>query len=191
MVAGRQLADRTRQIMRRLAVLRVNAQAKRRFIQRHDPLHHRELRQFLRDGCVAVCKLHPDGARILRAKLELRRCSVGHDLPAIDDDGTRTNRLDFLQNVGRENDRLPFPHPADQRPHLVFLIGIKPLGRLVENQDLGIVNDRLRETRPMPISFRKGLDRLIRHRVEKTHLDGRAIAAFFASPLSPRSSATK
>ena len=43
----------------------------------------------------------------------LRR-AVGDDLAAINDDGARTNRVDFLQNVRGKNDRFLFAHPPDQ-----------------------------------------------------------------------------
>ena len=91
--------------------------------------------------------------------------------PRVDDDGARTNRFDLLQNVGRKNDRLFLAHLPDQGSHFVFLVGIQSVGRLVEDQDLGIVNDRLRKTGAMTIAFRQRLDALVQNGTEKTHLD--------------------
>ena len=87
--------------------------------------------------------------------------AIGDDLAAIDDDRARTSGLDFFENVGRENDRLRFAHLANQSSHFMFLIGIEAVGRLIHNQNLGIVNDRLRETGPMPITFRQRLNALM------------------------------
>ena len=84
------------------------------------------------------------------------------------------------------------PISPDQGSHLVFLVRIEAIGRLVEDQHLGIVNDRLRKTGAMPVAFRERLDALMQHGFEKTHLD-HAIdrRAFSRSPRNPRSSAAK
>ena len=63
--------------------------------------------------------------------LQLLRRAVGHDLAAVNDDGPRTDRLDLLQDVGRENDGLALAHAADQAAHLVLLIRVQPVGRFV------------------------------------------------------------
>ena len=71
---------------------------------------------------------------MLGALLQFVGRAVGHDLAAIDDDRARTNRLDFFENVGRENDRLCLAHRPDQRSDFVLLVGIEAIGRLVQDQ---------------------------------------------------------
>ena len=45
------------------------------------------------------------------------------------------------------------PHLLDQGPDLVLLVGIEAVGRLVEDQHLGVVEDRLGETNPLSIAL--------------------------------------
>ena len=74
---------------------------------------------------------------MVRFLLELFRRAVGHNLAAINNDGPRANRLDFFQNVCRKNDGLFLTHTANQRSHLMLLIGIKTVRRLIQNQNSG------------------------------------------------------
>ena len=78
--------------------------------------------------------------------LELLRRAVGDDLAAVDDDRPRTDGVHLFQNVRRENDRLLLAHPPDQVADLVLLIRIQTIGRLVQHQDVRIMNDGLGET---------------------------------------------
>src|SRR4029077_6617221 len=89
---------------------------------------------------------------------------------AIDNDRPRTDHLYFLQDVGRKNDRLGLAHPPDQRPHLVLLIWVEPFRWFIHDQNLGIVNNRLRKTDPMLIPFRQRLYALAPDRFEKTDI---------------------
>ena len=43
--------------------------------------------------------------------------------------------------IDRDNDRLVGGHIGNQLPHIVLLVGIEPVGGLVEDQDLGIMED--------------------------------------------------
>ncbi len=72
---------------------------------------------------------------------ELVGGAVGDDLAAIDNDGARTGGFDFFENVGGKDDRLFLAHAADEAAHFVFLVGVEAVGRLVEDEDVGIVND--------------------------------------------------
>ena len=47
------------------------------------------------------------------------RCGISSNASAIDDDGTRTCCLHFLENVGGKNDRFAFAHLADERSHFL------------------------------------------------------------------------
>src|ERR1700692_5143812 len=53
--------------------------------------------------------------------------------------------------------------PADQLARLVYLCGIETAGGLVENQDIGIVDDGLGEPHALAIPFRKLADKLGLH----------------------------
>ena len=93
--------------------------------------------------------------------LKLLWSAIGDDLPAVDDDRPGTNCFNFLQNVGRENNGFLFPHPPDQGPHLVLLVWIQTIRRLVQNQHIGIMNDRLSEAGSMAVTFRECFDALV------------------------------
>ena len=111
---------------------------------------------------------------------------------AVDDDGARAGRVHFLEDVGREHDRLVLAQLADQLADLVLLVRVEAVGGLVQDQHLGVVDQRLREAGAVAVALGQGVDRLVQHRVEEAALDGaRARAFFFASPARPRSSAAK
>src|SRR5262245_22255961 len=61
---------------------------------------------------------------------EFRRSLVRHDSPFRYDDCARANRVDFLEDMRGDDDRLVRRHLSDQRAHLVFLVWIEPIGRL-------------------------------------------------------------
>ena len=71
----------------------------------------------------------------------------------------------------RKDNRFPLAHPPNEAADFMFLIGIKAVGRFVEHQHLRIMNDRLRQTRAMPITFGKGIDALVQDRLKKAHFD--------------------
>ena len=104
---------------------------------------------------------------MFRAPLQFLRRAVGHDPAAIDDDGARTGRFDFLENVRRENDRLRFRPSRGSASDFVFLIRVEAVRRLVHDEHFRVVNDRLRETGAMPITFRERLDALMKHRIRE------------------------
>ncbi len=64
----------------------------------------------------------------------------------------------------------------------MFLVRIEPVGWLVENEDGGIVDDRLRETGAMAKTFRERLDTLVQNGAEETHLDYALDRARFLRP---------
>ena len=81
-------------------------------------------------------------------------------------------------------------HPPDQRPHLVLLVGIEPVGRLVQDQHVGIVDQRLREAGAMAEALGERVDRLVQHRFEEARLDHAVDRLLLRpSPRSPRISA--
>ena len=124
-----------------------------------------------------------DRARHVGLLLEFLRRAVGDDLAAVDDDGARAGGLDFLQDVGGENDRLLLAHPLDQLADLVFLVRVQAVGGFVQDQHLRIVNDGLGETGAVPVALGERVDALVQHRFEESTSRPRAAPpCFLASP---------
>ena len=44
---------------------------------------------------------------------------------------------------------------SDQRPYLADLVGVQPAGRLVQDHQLGSVDDRLGDAHPLTVAFRQ------------------------------------
>ena len=63
--------------------------------------------------------------------------------------------------------RLLFAHAPDQRSDFMLLIRIKAVGRFVEDQNVGIVQNRLRQTDAAPVAFGQGLYALLQHRLQE------------------------
>ncbi len=68
--------------------------------------------------------------------------------------------LDLRQDVGAEDDGVISGQAANQLPGLDNLLGIEPGGGFIENEDLGIVDDRLGQPDPLAIPFRELADQL-------------------------------
>ena len=125
---------------------------------------------------------HRHRAGEIRPLLQFCRGAVGDDLAAIDDDRARTSRLDFLEDVGRKNDRLCSRPSAGSGAHFVLLVRIEAVGRFVQNQHVRIVDDRLGEAGAVTVTFRERFDALVHDRLEKTHFDHAIDRRFLASP---------
>ena len=96
---------------------------------------------------------------------------LADDAAAVDDDGARAGGVDFLEDVGREHDRLVLAQLADQVPHLVLLVRVEAVGGLVQDQHLGIVDQRLREAGAVLVALGQRVDRLVQHRRQEAALD--------------------
>jgi len=96
---------------------------------------HRVVRQALPGGDQVV-----DGA-------------VGDQPAAVDDDEPIADRLHLLHDVGAEQDRPLATQFTHQRPDVDALVGVQPLGRLVQDQDFGPVQDGCRQTDALSISL--------------------------------------
>ena len=116
------------------------------------------------------------GIVMARALGELCRGPVGEDAAMRDDDRPAAHRLDLFEQMGRDDDRLLGPHRCDDPAHLVLLVGVEPVGRLVEDQHLGIVQQRLRHPDPAFEALRQCLDRLMQDLGDPDHLDDAADA---------------
>ena len=67
--------------------------------------------------------------------------AVGDDFSAVNNDGAGTGGFHLFQNVGGEKDGLGFTEAFDQLPDLVFLVRVETVGRFVEDENLGIVEE--------------------------------------------------
>ena len=76
-------------------------------------------------------------------------------LALVDDDDLLAGLLHLGQNVRAENDGVVAGETFDQIACFVDLLGIESCGRLVEDQHIGIVNDRLRQPDALAIAFRE------------------------------------
>ena len=77
-----------------------------------------------------------------------------HDLAALDDHDGVADPLHLLEVVGRHDDVHAElgADAADQGEHLRPLHRVEPVGRLVEQDELGIVSDRRGELDPLPLA---------------------------------------
>src|SRR5207248_5092659 len=81
-------------------------------------------------GGIAGSEIEAHGVVIPRAGGEIGRRPVGENPAAGDDDGAVAHRLDLLQKMRRDDDRLMRAQLANDAAHLVFLVRVEPVGRL-------------------------------------------------------------
>ena len=84
----------------------------------------------------------------LQALAQLVGAAFGDDPAAIDDQHPAAEQLDLGQDVGREQQGVLASELADQLADGDDLLRVEPDGRLVEDQDLRVVEDRRRRARP-------------------------------------------
>ena len=143
-------------------------------LDRRHPGQARQLGANLRLGTGGYAE--PNGIMMARAFGELRGGPVGQNAAMRDDDRPAAYRLDLFEQVGRNNDRLLGPHCSDDPPHFILLVGVEPVGRLVEDQHLGIVQQRLRHPDPAFEALRQCFDRLMQDPGDPDHFDDTADA---------------
>jgi hypothetical protein len=77
--------------------------------------------------------------------------------------GARTHRFDFIELVRRDQDRLRLAHPLDEAAHRDLLVGIEPVGRLIEDQHRRIMHNGAGQRDAPAIALRQSLDRPREH----------------------------
>ncbi len=118
----------------------------------------------------------PYGVVMARAFGELCGGPIRQNAAMCDDDRPAAHRLDLFEQMGRNDDRLLGTHCSDDPSHLILLVRVETVGRLVEDQHLGIVQQRLRHPDPAFEALRQCLDRLMQHPGDPDHLDDAADA---------------
>ena len=88
---------------------------------------------------------------------------LGDDLAVLDDQQAVAGLADLREDVAREEDGvLPAEH-LDGRAHLDDLHRVEAAGRLVEDQELGLVHQRLGHADALPVAVRQAGDQLVVH----------------------------
>ena len=70
--------------------------------------------------------------------------------------------LHFGQDVGAQDDGVVARQAANQLAGFIDLLGVEAGGRLVENQDVGVVDDGLRQSDALPVALGKLADQFVR-----------------------------
>ena len=83
------------------------------------------------------------------------------------------DRVRLLENVRRDQQRLPAPQPVDVFAELADLVRIQPSRRLVHDQHVRIVQQRLRQPYPLPVTPRQLPDRLLQNLLQHAEVDDR------------------
>ena len=104
---------------------------------------------------------------------EFGRGAVEPHPPLRDQDDAIGQRLDLLQDVGREQDRLALAEPPNRLADLANLVGVEAAGRLVEDQHVGFVEQHLRHAHPLPVALGQLANRLTDHASQFALLDDR------------------
>ena len=129
----------------------------------------------------------PDGCSFRQ-----RRGRRIRDNPAAgDDDRAGAHRIDLLQDMRRDHDRLLRRHLLDQAAHLVLLVRVQPVGRLVQHQHRRIVQQRLRQADPALEAFRQCLHRLQPHALQRRQAERVIDPVGQFRPGKPRTRAQK
>src|SRR6185295_1539800 len=110
-------------------------------------------------------------AQVAAVLHQLVHWAIEHQTPFGDEQYTAGDRLDLLQDVGGEQDRLALAQPADSFSYVANLVRVEPGCGFVENQHVGLVQQYLRHADALPITFGKFADRLTDHAPEHAELD--------------------
>ncbi len=137
---------------------------------------------FVKASALSRDDTHGDGAVVGCAAEQILGGAVGDDAALVDDDGAGADGFDFFQDVGGDDDRLVGGHLADELADVVLLVRIEAVGRLVHDQNLGVVQDGLGNADAALEAFRERFDALIENTAEAGLLDrgGDARAAVVA-----------
>ena len=86
-----------------------------------------------------------------------------HELALADDRDAVTDLLDLVEQVAGEHDGpVAAAQAADQRAHLDNALRVEAVGRLVEDHDLGILDQRRRDGEALLHAHRVGAEPVLR-----------------------------
>ena len=115
----------------------------------------------------------------------------GDKLALADDDDLLADCLHFGEDVGAQDDGVFAGEALDQLARFDDLLRVESGGRLVENQDVGIVNDGLREADALPVAFGELADQLVSARRATAQRSMTSSTRRFRSPLGILSAARR
>ena len=92
----------------------------------------------------------------------LRRVG-GRDASLVDDEDAAAGHFHLGENVGGKQDGVPLAQVFDQLPHLADLVRIEADGRLVEDEQIRIMQERVGQTHALAVAFGQGADQLLLH----------------------------
>jgi hypothetical protein len=98
--------------------------------------------------------------RAAQAIGEIGDCVGGDQFAMADDDDLVAGVLDLGQDMSAEDDGVVAGEAADQLAGFDDLLGVETGSGLVENQDLGVVDNRLRQADALAVAFGELADQL-------------------------------
>src|SRR5713101_8168448 len=122
------------------------------FCDAGDPRHALEPRRGIGAGRM---DLHVHCLRAPQPRDEVGRRVDGHDLALVDDPDALAGLRDLREDVGAENDRVIARELLDELTRFDDLLRIEARRRLVQNQHVRVVNERLGETDALLVPFRE------------------------------------
>ncbi len=98
----------------------------------------------------------------------------GDDLSLLDHPDSRAHQLDLAQEMARDQHRpLTLAELDDQIPDVGHALGVKTVGRLVEDQEVGLLEERRRNPQPLLHAHRVGRELVSGARRELDLLESR------------------
>ena len=125
--------------------------------------HTGNLPSNLQSGGRRSTQCHLDLAGRAQGSRDLFFGSLGHDFAGLNHQQPIAGLADLGKEVTGDEHRVFAAQTPNQVAHLDDLDGVESGGRLVENQQAGAVNQRLRYAHPLAKSVRQGADELAMH----------------------------
>ena len=102
-----------------------------------------------------------DRAAAAQLRGQLLLGPLGDDLAVLDDQQAIAGLADLGEDVAGEQDGVLAAQRLDGRAHLHDLHRVEAAGRLVEDEELGLVHQRLRHADALPVAVRQAGDELV------------------------------
>ena len=120
------------------------------------------------NGCLDFSMHAAGGAHLVD---EVLRGIGGFDLAVIDDDDPIRDHFDFRENMGGNEDRVVQGEAFDQLPDLADLDRIEAVGWLVEDEELGLVDEGISQADPLAVTLGEGFDHFPADAFESAGID--------------------
>ena len=114
-----------------------------------------------RSGFFGRLHFHANFLAAFELRGEILRRVHGGDFALVDDHHAVAGHADFRKNVRGENDGVVSGEALDQVADFDDLLGIEADGGLVEDDDVGIVDQSLRDAYALLVAARETLDQLV------------------------------